>query len=332
MTDFKSKISNETRNHKKVLLFTGGGGPSSEALFRLLSDRYEIHLADADIEAKPHLIPFSHWHQIPIATSPKFIEEVRKLSQDLQIDLLVPGVDEELVSLAYSKETFTCDFLLPPLDFIQSHLDKLASNQILKIRGIDVPKTELPSRRDRVSFPCVVKPRKGRGSRGFAIIHSEKELDAYLLLSRSESDNFIIQELLTGNEYTVMMLADKKGLLRAVVPVRVFLKKGITIRAETDDNENIVNACRKIHESKPVPGYYNIQLIESADGSVMPFEINPRISTTACLALASGVNFIEIYLNNNVNDGNNISDLAPFQNGLKMKRSWYNEFLGCELK
>lgn len=316
---------NNVRERHKRLLFTGGGGAGSEALYRQLNGKYDVYFADADIEAKPYGIPSSNWFQIPYAVTPKFVDTVRELCKTLRIDLLIPGVDEELQVIADAKETFDCELLMPTSDFINIHLDKLTSNKHLEKSGVPVPRTELPSQHSLLDFPCIIKPRRGRGSKGVAAVHSEKELDAHILLSRMHPDDFIMQELMTGQEYTVMMLADKRGRLSAVVPIKVSLKKGITIRAETVYSESIIEACVKIHDAYMVPGYYNIQLIETGLGEIMPFELNPRISTTACLALASGVNFIDIYLDDN-NSSSGELDLVHFQKGLCLKRSWYNEF------
>jgi carbamoyl-phosphate synthase large subunit len=72
-----------------------------------------------------------------------------------------------------------------------------------------------------------------------------------------------------------------------------------------------------------VPGCYNIQLIKLAGGECKPFEINPRISTTTCLAYAAGVDFVDLYLQSG-------EGLGEFQHGVGLKRSWLNEFTGAE--
>jgi carbamoyl-phosphate synthase large subunit len=304
------------------LLFTGGGGSGSEALNRLLSERYEVHFADADIEAKPFAVAAKRWHQIPFANDPGFIDELVRQCRELSIDLLIPGVDEELLPVAKACETIKCKVLLPPEDFVRMHLDKLASNAFLHAHGLAAPQTEwLPEHR-KIMYPCIAKPIHGRGSRGVAVVRSETELHAHILLSRLMPEDFIVQELLQGQEYTVMMAADRAGRLQAVVPVRVGIKRGITLRAVTDADKQVIAACVAIHEANPVSGCYNIQLVKTAAGDVKPFEINPRISTTACLAVAAGIDFIDIYLG-----GKSEGKLLPFRDRLGLRRSWHNEFV-----
>jgi carbamoyl-phosphate synthase large subunit len=71
----KAKITtmNRTKGTKLRLLFTGGGGAGTEALERLLSDRYEVFFADADRESKPYMIASDHWLQIPLAELRNFL-------------------------------------------------------------------------------------------------------------------------------------------------------------------------------------------------------------------------------------------------------------------
>jgi carbamoyl-phosphate synthase large subunit len=311
-----------------TLLFTGGGGAASEALHRLLRDRYVVHFADADPRAKPCSIPSSAWHPIPLASAPDFLDGLTALCRRLDVNLLLPGVDEELIPIARDRDRVARHVLLPSAEFVETHLDKLASAAHLQSLGIPAPVTEMCGERRRVAFPCIVKPRRGRGSRHVAVVQSEEELRAHVLLSGRTAGEFIVQELLHGQEYTVTMVADRTGTLRAVVPVRVELKRGITLRAATDRNEAVIAACVAIHRAQPVAGCFNIQLIASEAGAVKPFEINPRISTTTCLALAAGVDFVDLHLGGElVRRG--IDGLAAFEDGYQLKRSWHNEFLSA---
>jgi len=308
----------------RCVLFTGGGGAGSEALSRLLSKKYEVHFADADINAKPYLIADECWHQIPLATSPDFIEKVGKLCDKLEIDVFVPTVDEELIQIANIKNEFGCDVLLPPPDFVETHLDKYQSMSSLKEFELSIPMTELMSNQEHIKLPCIMKPRKGRGSRDVSVVNSIEEINAHLLLSKKLADDFILQELLAGQEYTVMVLADKDANLRAVLPVKIDVKRGITVRAETEDCQSVIDYCTQFHNCYRVPGYYNIQLIKTDSGEIKPFEVNPRASTTACLCLAAGIDFVYESMKPSKSDA---GKLLPFTSGLKLRRSWINEFV-----
>jgi carbamoyl-phosphate synthase large subunit len=142
---------------------------------------------------------------------------------------LVPGVDEELLPVAQARKNVGCEVLLPPEDFVRMHLDKLASNSFLHAHRLAAPRTEWLPEHSQIAYPFIVKPIHGRGSRGVAVVRSEAELQAQITLSRRPPEDYIVQELLEGQEYTVMMAADRGSRLCAVVPVRVAIKRGITL-------------------------------------------------------------------------------------------------------
>ena len=303
------------------ILVTGGGGAASEALRRLWQDPHDVHFADADVRVRPAGVPPEAWHQIPLAASPDFVPVLSQRLADLGVDLLVPGVDEELEIVAAHRSDLPARVLVPDLGFVATHLDKLASHRALFDVGLPTPSTSVYD--DAGAFPCVVKPRRGRGSRDVRLVRSLEEARAHLLLSGRPASDFLMQTALVGQEYTVTMVADQSRTLRAVVPARVDLKRGITIRAATEANDVVTGACAAMHAAMPTSGVYNIQLMLTPEGGVMPFEINPRISTTTCLAMASGVDVLALALATDAAP----PVLVPFRAGTALRRSWRNVFV-----
>lgn len=311
------------KSHKKVVMITGGGGAGCEAIFRLLSDRYELYFVDSDITNIDPIIPSSNKMQIPLATDINFLPVLKKLCSDLQVDLLIPGVDEELLFIAESLDQWgATQIMLPHSSYVSSMTDKLTMIKVLEAQEILIPKTEsLDNDISQFDFPCIVKPREGRGSRGVFSVNNRIELEAFLKKVGKDANTQVLQKQYFGTEYTVQMIANFKGELLCVVPVKVSLKKGITISAEVDDNILVINACKLIHQKVPCGGTYNIQLIFTDDGEIYPFEINPRISTTFCLVVAAGVDPIDLFLNGKVEESP-----YPFNNGTALNRHWHNYF------
>ena len=64
----------------------------------------------------------------------------------------------------------------------------------------------------KINYPCFVKPRWGRGSRGAQIINNLKEMEAYLTLSNYKQNEIIFQDLLKGEEYTVSMVSSSLNI------------------------------------------------------------------------------------------------------------------------
>lgn len=303
------------------VLFTGGGGAGNEALWRLLGERYEIHLGDADADAMDPLVPAARRHTLPWANDPGFADEMARLCAKLGIDVLVPGVDEELKSLAAASGLFgSTSILLPGLDYVTTMIDKWSMVGALKGKGLPVPATRLLSEGPgTLPFPCIAKPRQGRGSRDVRVLGSAIEAANLREAAGVAADRTLLQRLAEGIEYTVQMMADSQARLHAVVPVRVVIKRGITLRAVTEHNPVVVAACRAIHEALPAAGCYNVQLMLTPAGEVLPFEINPRVSTTLCLCVAAGLDPVAIWQAREPRQ-------ETFRAGLQLRRHWTNHF------
>ena len=129
--------------------------------------------------------------------------------------------------------------------------------------------------------------------------------------------------MLHGQEYTILMSANNKKKLLGINIVKVIEKKGITITAATSKNDRILEFCKDFHEKIPTKGCYNIQLIHCIDGRIVPFEINPRISTTMCLALYSGIDPIENYYNKE------FKELIVGRDNIYLNRYYYNKIGEC---
>lgn len=305
---------------KRRLLFTGGGGAGNEAIFRLWKDRYDLHFADADPEAINPAIPAERRHAIPLAADPDFVTGISGLCSDLAIDLLIPGVDEELPLMPQTKDTLqSTDILVPDATFVAQSMDKLETATALSAHGLPAPATTTMSEANDIEFPCFAKPRQGRGSRGIKVLANREEAAAYQALSGLSGDQILLQDLLEGREFTVMMSADRRSNLHAVLPVEISDKRGITIRAATSGNQIVIDGCRAIHDAFRPKGCYNIQLMLDRDNHVMPFEINPRISTTFCLGIAAGADPVEIFGLETPPD-----QLTSFQQDLSLHRHWTN--------
>lgn len=305
---------------QRRILFTGGGGAGNEAIYRLWKDKYDLHFADADPDAIDPAIPAQRRHAIPLATASDFVPGLSELCDKLDVDVLVPGVDEELPLMPEMSETLKrADILVPPASFVSLAMDKLETAKAIEAHGLPAPQTTTMADMKSAVFPCFAKPRCGRGSRGIRILANREEAEAYFVLSGLPGDQILLQDLLTGREFTVMMAADRHANLHAVIPVEIEIKRGVTIRATTNPDQSVIDGCRAIHDAFRPQGCYNIQLMLDEENRVMPFEINPRISTTFCLGIAAGADPIEIF-----NLESSPERPAYFQHGLSLHRHWTN--------
>jgi carbamoyl-phosphate synthase large subunit len=306
------------------ILITGAGGPATDSLWRHWGTKHEIYFADMDIRKIHPCIPEFRRRIVPTALNELFLSEIKRLINELDIDLIISQVDEELVALkGLEKSNSKLRVMSPGIDFIETCLDKLQlGNQLSKL-GLSEPNTRALVQ--SLAFgegPVIAKPISGRGSKDIYFAHNKDQFEGLkgYLLSREE--NFVVQDLIDGVEFTIQMISDDAGNLSAIVPLQVLEKRGSTTQCQLNIDPVVLSTCKQIHEIYRPSGTYNIQLIlDQAKYLAYVIEINPRVSTTMCFALELGIDPIDIFCNITSNGFVQIP-----QEGMRLDRFWENLF------
>jgi carbamoyl-phosphate synthase large subunit len=282
------------------VLVTGAGGPAAIAAMKSLRAEESVELLAADMDpwaAGLYLVPSWARTLIPAGAAPEFTDVVLAKCFALGVDVILPTVDAELRPLARARPRFSAagvDLLLAPAAALDIILDKLVLAE--HCAGVvRVPRTELfgPSV-DPASwtYPVVVKPREGSGSRGVIIVGSAKELAA---LDRSPA--LIVQEFLPGEEYSVDVLADADGRVIASVPrLRARVDSGVSVGGLTVHDPEVEWFGRAVARATGVTFVANVQCRRDQAGSPALLEVNPRMPGTLGLTIASGVDMPRLAL------------------------------------
>lgn len=275
---------------QSTVLLTGAGGAALPSMIdRLHAKKYRVVAVDADPNAAG-LYLADRGYRVPLAADPAFPDALRAICHAERVVALVPLVDEELLPVARLAEEEGVALIAPHPAFTALCLDKYALMRRLADVGLPVPETRLLREGwDGMPFPLILKPRTGRGSRGVRVVATPDELENYLATVRLGADATLIQRCVEGTEYTVSVVVWRDGMVRAVVPKQIIDKRGITRLAVTRKNDAIDRLCRNIQEQLRADGPFNVQLRLDASGVPLPFEINPRFSTTVTLTQAAGI-------------------------------------------
>jgi carbamoyl-phosphate synthase large subunit len=273
------------------LLITGAGGAAAISVWKSLGAEHELHMADMDpLATGLYLVPADRRLIIPRGDDPQLVAVLHEACRARRIDALLPTVDAELAPLAAVRERFeSIGVQLPisPVECLRICRDK----QLLldKVKGI-VP---IPDNRpltqavaDRVdSFPRLVKPRSGAGSRGVAKITSREDLEAI-----PKDGSFLLQEFLPGEEYSVDVYVRRDGRVIAAVPrERMKVDSGIAIASRTINLPEVIDSAVKTAEAIGIRGTANVQFKCAADGVFKLLEVNPRYPGTLPLTGAAGI-------------------------------------------
>ena len=302
---------------KKVLI-TGAGGAGIFPIWNILKKKYEIYFADNDISSIHPKIPNKFKFKVSLGKSKKFLFELKNIVKKKKIDLIVPTVDEEIINIYKDKSLHSISHI-PSLTFTKKTMDKFVLINELNNLKFRVPKTYLSCNKN-IPFPkkYIIKPRFGRGSKNIHLINKKKNIKNYLQLYNYNCKDVIVQEFVSGTEYTVFVGMNNNQKVNKIYPFKINKKKGITISGNSNNEKKVINFVKKFSLKFRTKNSFNIQLIISS-GKIYPIEINPRISTTFFLTLIDG--YDPFFLKKNKNK---INKLVVARKKINLKRHWDN--------
>ena len=276
----------------KRILITGGGGAAAISLLKSYKKHdYTLFVADIDpMAAGLYLVPASNRLIIPRGDDPSFIGQMKELAKRHAIDVFIPTVDSELFESADHRADFEkngTSVMVAPADALATCLDKYLLMQEAE-DIIPVPKTAVLDESfslDGWSLPLIAKPRSGSGSRGIVLVKSADQLDHISL-----KGDYIVQEFLPGEEYSVDTLCDMDGKVLAAVPrERMKIDSGIAVAAKTVKHPELIDYASKIAEHLGLTFTSNVQFRFSSDGVPKLLEINARFPGTMPLTVSAGI-------------------------------------------
>jgi len=312
---------------KAKLLISGLGGSMFPYLHEKLFQDFELVYVDNDPSLK-FIYPNLNFVCAPLVTSNEYPPFIKGLIRKEGINVYIPLIDEEiLVAHKISLDLKDLILISPESDFCRLCLNKLELMHKLEELDISVIESYKGSElKLKTSYPVFVKPIVGRGSRGIRKINSYEEFNAYILLEKYNPDDILVQNYISGQEYTVGVLANNLNQIICIGVREVESKKGITIKAKTVINNEIMEKVKLVNKLLRPAGPYNIQLFIDVLGKIKIFEINPRFSTTTVMNYYSEIDVVSLYLEY-YNEEYKNDILIPFQN-LALRRTWKNNFYG----
>jgi carbamoyl-phosphate synthase large subunit len=281
------------------VLVTGAGGPAAIAMMKSLRSDPAVTLIAADMDpwaAGLYLVPPAARTLIPAGLSPDFADVLLQRCVAMAIDVVIPTVDSELRPLSAARGRFAeagAELLLPPDRALAVTLDKLALARCCA-EVVRVPRTESLDVADLGSwtYPVIVKPRTGSGSRDISLITS-----ASALAGLARSADLILQEYLPGQEYSIDVLADRGGRIIAAVPrVREKVDSGVSVAGRTVLDPELEQFGAAVVRCTGLTYIANVQCRRDRAGRPALLEVNPRAPGALPLTVASGVDMPRLAL------------------------------------
>ena len=263
----------------KTFLVTGIGGPAGTNVSRLLLERGH-RVIGTDMQA---LSPANmRFFRVPEAHDTGFLLAVRTVAEQEAVDWIIPTVSEELPVFAGRWEWGKkFPVLISSARAVEIADDKYLTAQALSSAGVPVPRFVLPSQVHSpadvarlVGWPCISKPRVGRGGREVAW-HPEQD---WSIISKLD-DRYILQEFAAGTDFAPNVFAGQDGKTQVIVLEKTELKEGLVgnakqvLRVDAPDVAEVASAAAK---AVGLLGPLDIDIRRRVDGVPVVLEINAR--------------------------------------------------------
>ncbi len=279
----------------RKILVTGVGGPAGQNVTRLLLER-EYVVVGTDMRDVP--ITDITFRRVPAANDPLFLDELCRLAMQERVDLLIPTVTEELPIVAESwRRRSEVPVMIGPYQAVFAANDKYLTAERLANGDVSVPRYCLPSQvkspqdvAQAIGWPCLSKPRVGRGGRGVTVWQAQDWPSVAAL-----DDHFILQEFMSGADYAPNLFIGRDGHAIAVVIEKTKLKEGIVgnaaevRRVTAPDVAELAIAAAK---AMGFVGPLDIDIRRRADAKPAVLEINARFGAN----IANAPEILEVAL------------------------------------
>jgi carbamoyl-phosphate synthase large subunit len=228
--------------------------------------------------------------KVPRVTHQDYLPILKDYCKKENISIVVPTIDTELSILADAKEEFEKDGIFIAISSKQIcdiFYLKDTTEKFFVENNLDTPR-EIQDIK-YCDYPIFAKLNNSSCSIGATIVYTPEQA-----VDLAQDKNYIFQEYIQGDEYTVDVFIDKKGDIVSIVPrLRIEVRAGEVNKAQAIKDKDIIKAikelCQKLNGAY---GCVTIQLFKTKKRIIF-IEINPRFGGGYPLTYLSGANFVK---------------------------------------
>jgi carbamoyl-phosphate synthase large subunit len=300
---------------RKVLV-TGVGGDIGQSLLKCLRDTdYKFFLLGCDVD------PFAggrvlvkKFYQSPLAAdSAGYMSFIIKLLEEENVAYVFPTSEAEIEFFDINRDLFKnkATIFIHSHDIVRAFMDKYETALLLAKNGLPSPRTYLIERyNNELDYPYVLKPRRGHGGKSLIQINDAEEFRFF----RGRLKNYVVQENVGSpdEEYTVTVFSTGKKIY-SIALKRSLGYGSLSKVAQLIQDGSIERLAERIATSVSLKGSLNIQC-RKTDSGFVPFEINPRFSSTVYVRHYFGFQDVKWWVD--LQEGKTIEYKPRFKSGI----------------
>lgn len=258
----------------------------------LTYDALESGIYLDDFVDEVYLIPY------PNAGSEAFISRLDYILSKTKIDIIIPTLDSEIIQYVRLESDLRKrgikTFL--PSETQLTLRDKTKLAPFFQDKEVKVPKTELINDEDSLNkflketdFPLFIK---GRFYEAYMVYNKEDCLKYFNILRDKWGLPIILQEVIQGDEFNIVLIGDGKGGMYGMIPQRklIITDKGKGFGGVVVNNMKLNQYAEKVISSLNWRGPCELEIIKDQADDFYLIEINPRFPAWVRLAEGAGQN------------------------------------------
>lgn len=229
---------------------------------------------------------------VPSINDPGFVDAVLRVCAARRISHVIPTIDTELGVYAENRQVFEdagVRVWVSDPGVIRIAQDKRLTHAWLTDHGCPAPdQLDLATALDtpELTYPVIAKPAGGSSSVGLVRIDAPGHLETL-----DPRLDYVVEQLASGDEFTVDVWVDSEGRCRAAVPRRRLeirageVSKGVTVR----DEILMALATAVVNALPGARGVLNVQIFSDRERNLQQvIEINARFGGGFPLSWAAG--------------------------------------------
>ena len=307
-----------------TIMLTASGSQFAPGIIKCFKNNgeREVRVIGGDMDNSPsnRYLP-DRFYQIPPANAPNYAERIAQICKAENVKILFPQMSAELP--VYLKNLSLFDEIGTKVAMTANENVCIANNKLklyefMREKGIPVApfrRVNSPEEFDTAitelgypEKPICVKMTESSGSRGIRIIDNSKSLYDLFVHSKPESfhttldymkrtlkeapefPELLVMKSLSGNEYTVDLLADNGKVLYIAGRNNTRMMMSIAQESVLQENHRAFSIARQVVEGLKLDGVIGMDFLFDENGLTQLMDVNPRIDATVSIFAAAGLN------------------------------------------
>jgi len=212
---------------------------------------------------------------VPLISDPGYVPALERLCAEHGVGAVLPLTDLDIEVLAEARAAGALPALVPSPEVARATYDKYETHLLLGRLSLPSPPTVLPNADlQALSYPVMVKPRRGSGARSIHLAADPEEARFFIDYVKEPT---MVQRAMNGPELSIDCLGDLAGrCLNAIPRTMLESRGGESIKGQVIHDEELIELARVAMEALAICGPATIQVFRDPELGLGITDVNTR--------------------------------------------------------